>query len=357
MKYFVILLILIVFAIFVSINNIYAIPPLDSRITYDFSDVIILGKVISVNSTFSPTHNLYQIKAEKFIKNQQDSDIVFASGQKTVNTRSGNSVFSVNDRGLFYLSNDTMKYDRYYGIFRVLPESRLIEPEWDKCNIFENDIPQEHWILGGVEPTPKIFQERNSDIENIKNNELVIISHDVSNISNTKQEFDLDGILSRSNGTGFETMSNMSQHVVLEPCTVFKTIEWRFTPGMTGSYLFEINGSNSGTSYGIGFTVKESIISSPLKQFKSGISVDKITCKENLQLIIKNNGNPACVKPDTIPKLVERNAIKLSSFYKSRPLIERLHVAMTIIQFSDIPTTILGLDHDQILGIEINDEE
>jgi hypothetical protein len=30
---------------------------------------------------------------------------------------------------------------------------------------------------------------------------------------------------------------------------------------------------------------------------------------------------------------------------------------MAIIQFSDIPTTILGLDHDQILGIEINDEE
>ncbi len=96
---------------------------------------------------------------------------------------------------------------------------------------------------------------------------------------------------------------------------------------------------------------------SPLKQFKSGIAIDKITCKENLQLIIKNNGNPACVKSDTIPKLVERNAIKLSSFYQSRPLIERLHVAMAIIQFSDIPTTILGLDHDKILGIEINDEE
>lgn len=96
---------------------------------------------------------------------------------------------------------------------------------------------------------------------------------------------------------------------------------------------------------------------SPLKQFKSGIPINEITCKEHLQLIIKNNENPACVKPDTIPKLVERNSIELSSFYQSRPLIERLHVAMAIIQFSDIPTTILGLDHDQILGIEINDEE
>jgi hypothetical protein len=48
---------------------------------------------------------------------------------------------------------------------------------------------------------------------------------------------------------------------------------------------------------------------SPLKQFKSGIQIDKITCKENLQLIIKNNGNPACVKPETKIKLVERGWI------------------------------------------------
>lgn len=48
-------------------------------------------------------------------------------------------------------------------------------------------------------------------------------------------------------------------------------------------------------------------IASPLKQFKSGISVDEVQCKEGLQLITKaSNGNPACVKQEAMQKLIER---------------------------------------------------
>jgi len=45
---------------------------------------------------------------------------------------------------------------------------------------------------------------------------------------------------------------------------------------------------------------------SPLKQFKSEIPVDEIQCKENLVLMQNRNGSPACVKPESIPKLIER---------------------------------------------------
>jgi hypothetical protein len=46
---------------------------------------------------------------------------------------------------------------------------------------------------------------------------------------------------------------------------------------------------------------------SPLKQFESGVLVDEISCKEDLVLITKaRNGNPACVKPETKIKLIER---------------------------------------------------
>jgi hypothetical protein len=159
----------------------------------------------------------------------------------------------------------------------------------------------------------------------------------------------------------FESVLNQEIHAESKPCEWIASAVWGFTPEQGNYDMSLLTKQDNSTSYEYsGFSVRSDIpnyLLSPLKQFKSGIVIDKITCKENLQLIIKNNGNPACVKPDTIPKLVERNAIKLSSFYQTRPLIERLHVAMTIIQFSDIPTTILGLDHDQILGIEINDEE
>ena len=46
----------------------------------------------------------------------------------------------------------------------------------------------------------------------------------------------------------------------------------------------------------------------PFKQVKEGILADDVICKSGLELLIKlSNGMPACVKPSTASKLVERN--------------------------------------------------
>lgn len=46
---------------------------------------------------------------------------------------------------------------------------------------------------------------------------------------------------------------------------------------------------------------------SPLKQFEAGIKLDDIWCKENFVLVIKStNGKPACIRPETVPKIIER---------------------------------------------------
>ena len=45
----------------------------------------------------------------------------------------------------------------------------------------------------------------------------------------------------------------------------------------------------------------------PLKQFRSGIPSEEIKCKEGLDLVIKvSSGSPACVKPQSKQKLLER---------------------------------------------------
>lgn len=50
---------------------------------------------------------------------------------------------------------------------------------------------------------------------------------------------------------------------------------------------------------------------SPLKQFKSGITLDKIQCNDDLKLILKSNDNsPTCVKSDSKIKLIERGWAK-----------------------------------------------
>ena len=51
----------------------------------------------------------------------------------------------------------------------------------------------------------------------------------------------------------------------------------------------------------------DTLISSPLKQFQSGILAQHIQCSDGFELIFKSsNDSPACVKPETKIKLIER---------------------------------------------------
>ena len=49
-----------------------------------------------------------------------------------------------------------------------------------------------------------------------------------------------------------------------------------------------------------------SYLISPLKQFKMGMQHGETKCMEDLTLIQRYDASPACVKPETIPKLIER---------------------------------------------------
>lgn len=69
----------------------------------------------------------------------------------------------------------------------------------------------------------------------------------------------------------------------------------------TGSSTNTISGEHS----------LSSLLLSPLKQFKSGISLNDIQCKTDFVLMIKATDNsPACVKPDTSSILIERGWAK-----------------------------------------------
>lgn len=63
-------------------------------------------------------------------------------------------------------------------------------------------------------------------------------------------------------------------------------------------------GKTNGYSFLVSADLKEL---SPLKQIKFGISIYEIQCKEEFAVAVKkSNGNPACVKPETKTKLIER---------------------------------------------------
>jgi hypothetical protein len=91
----------------------------------------------------------------------------------------------------------------------------------------------------------------------------------------------------------------------------FRTLEITLPPS---SNIIEIIASNVGQfpePIPCGVTDSEDSpyyrILSPLKQIKSGIKVENVTCQNNLQLIFKaTNGYPACVKASSVSKLLAR---------------------------------------------------
>ncbi|MFB5636486.1 MAG: hypothetical protein ACE5RB_07625 [Nitrosopumilus sp.] len=44
-------------------------------------------------------------------------------------------------------------------------------------------------------------------------------------------------------------------------------------------------------------------VDSPRKQMKAGISAENVLCREGLELVIRTNGNAACVKPETADRM------------------------------------------------------
>ncbi len=52
--------------------------------------------------------------------------------------------------------------------------------------------------------------------------------------------------------------------------------------------------------------VPDNFYTSPLKQTREGLLPSEVMCTNDYVLILKNNGNPACVKPETKTKLIER---------------------------------------------------
>ncbi|MDE1770425.1 MAG: hypothetical protein KGI28_07745 [Thaumarchaeota archaeon] len=111
----------------------------------------------------------------------------------------------------------------------------------------------------------------------------------------------------------------VSGYSSLQTCYGFHCTQSNST-GITTTWP-NMHGNNSGT------------LQSPLKQFKSGIKAEDVKCGSNLHLIIKAEDNsPACVKPQTAQKLVERGwGWAMQTMDSLKPLL---------------PNRIMGLEND-----------
>lgn len=93
---------------------------------------------------------------------------------------------------------------------------------------------------------------------------------------------------------------------------------------------------------------------SPLKQFKSGILGDEIQCKENLVLIQKYDGSPACVTPETKIKLIERGWTKQPTENTITELFKQKYRTWT---YSNQTTLIASDPYNQTITLFLNTNE
>lgn len=124
-----------------------------------------------------------------------------------------------------------------------------------------------------------------------------------------------------------------------KPCSITYLI-----PFNKNSKEIELIGTIAGTEPRVPFKsprecLQESFeVLPPLKQISNGTMPEKVTCSEEFQLIFKASDNsPACVKPESISKLIERgwtnsitNPIKDTSFYDEKFLAHDFSYQMVI---------------------------
>ena len=75
-------------------------------------------------------------------------------------------------------------------------------------------------------------------------------------------------------------------------------------------------------------------IDSPRKQMAEGVLAQDVMCRGGLELVIRTNGMPACVKPETIDKMFERGILSTTKVTKSNAEIVTIPASsMSIVNF------------------------
>jgi len=111
---------------------------------------------------------------------------------------------------------------------------------------------------------------------------------------------------------------------------------------------------------GIGFPVSAQI-ESPKKQLKQGVSPENIICKTGLELVIRSNGFPACVKPETAEKMqkigILSTAIKFTDLNQVKKTIQSTDKEIITVPASDMSIVNFYItDHDLNIahrGVEV----
>jgi len=318
------------------------IPPTTEELLEE-TGLIILGTITNVKIPENKPPE-FQIDIEEMIKPtsfDESTIAVLGCNPNVMHIGVPCPSYDVGQRGLFLIFESEDGYEVSYNT-RV-SEARCTSQEFLKS--YRGSEPHFYWT-----------QEGQSDI--FFTGKPMDIHYVVTNSDMREKDYSLQLSTQTNNFVFSDTVNG-----TIKECVGFETASVSVVPTKMGTYGFSaVYGSGSEASFG---TAIIEYGSSPLEQSRAGIHAQDTWCKDDLVLVLRNDDTKpifdnkvACVKPYTLSKLAERNLIELSSFYNHRPLIEKLNAAMAILQFSEIPITMMGVyEEEQILGIGISEGE
>ena len=264
---------------------------------YKESDLILVSKILSYDD--DRTERRYQIEIKEFVKkpdhfeNMKRIDIFGCNPNPTARSLATGyrcQAFE-NDQNVF-LGLEEKQDKRFYitGGF-----------------IIQNQNCTGQQLLEAVSPTTefKVVQNNKTTSELLRGTKTNLVYDFLNQDLFSKNLTMTFHVRHSSERTENETFTDAKQ-VLIHECISHKVISTSFIPQKTGWYEICAEEKNSSMFCYSGITVVDKI-NSPLKQFKAGIPIYELQCKQDLIIIKKtSDGSPACVKLGTAEKLLQR---------------------------------------------------
>lgn len=255
------------------------------------SDVILVGKVVSFEENIPQQETYYQVDVDEYLKTPKNYD----TSTKTVTITSpglpkhpelanlviDGKAYSIGDRVLFLL---------YYKDGKL---EETLYSQTTKSDCSPKQLLDQMYGESGFSIT------QNNQSEHLYTNKPVDLTFYIYNRDLASEKKDFEFTVFTPNGKISE-----KRHVQLHECKRSAGTSWSFTPTVPGKYTFSATiGNNEGGSESFSGIMIEDYVASPLQQFKSGISIEKIQCRQGLLLAQKNDNTPICIKPKSLDEL------------------------------------------------------
>lgn len=287
---------------------------------YNNSKLVLAGKVLSLEQRHNQT--AYEIQVEKYYKNPQSAKVIAVFGPAKGIYFMHDPTFEVGDRLFLYLEKRDGVWSIQDPSFKLqynCDASVLVPPTFDA---YLHDMP-----ASDDSPT---FSDPDFIGDIHKVGKKMQIKYIVYNYTPFLKRATVTLLVNGTNQN--KTVFSDQKTVVVPACNGSVPLEWSFTPQRADDYVAQAQvtaGYDIPYSLMIinepyvanSFQVRENvaggsidrtvypIIQSPLQQFKSGIPIERIQCKEGLMLVKKSDNSPACIKSSSLSELNFRRVV------------------------------------------------